>query len=331
VLLNKNIKIILNYFLGPLVFLFLFYSIYQQVLRQHNWQQSFHQIKLAISSDQQWKLWIVLLLMPVNWGLEARKWQLSIGELEHIPFSKAFRATLTGVTIASFTPNRIGEYLGRMLYVQEGKRAQSIPLTIICSVAQFIVTMITGWIGIFYLQRYLHVQTLTQQPTIQVLLRISLIGISFVIIIVAIFYFRLSSLVRLLERLRLGKYTTFVKVLKDVKRIVQFNILFLSFGRYVVFILQYFLLFSLFGVALSWGQTFAGVSVMFLVMAVVPTLTFLTDLGLRWEASIQIIQLFNPNTTGIFAVSFGIWLINLIIPALIGSLLILRIKLFRSR
>jgi len=65
-------------------------------------------------------------------------------------------------------------------------------------------------------------------------------------------------------------------------------------------------------------------------MAVVPTFTFLTDLGLRWEASIQIIQLFNPNATGIFAVSLGIWFINLIIPALIGSLLILRIKLFRS-
>jgi hypothetical protein len=29
-------------------------------------------------------------------------------------------------------------------------------------------------------------------------------------------------------------------------------------------------------------------------------------------------------------VSLGIWLINLVIPALIGSLLILRIKLFKS-
>jgi hypothetical protein len=66
-----------------------------------------------------------------------------------------------------------------------------------------------------------------------------------------------------------------------------------------------------------------------LVMTVIPTFTFLADLGLRWEASIQIIQLFTPNTTGIFAVSVGIWLINLLIPALVGSLLILRIKLFR--
>jgi hypothetical protein len=66
-------------------------------------------------------------------------------------------------------------------------------------------------------------------------------------------------------------------------------------------------------------------------MAVIPTLTFLTELGLRWGASIQVIQFFSANTVGIFAASFAIWLINLIIPALIGSLLILRIRIFSKR
>jgi hypothetical protein len=66
-------------------------------------------------------------------------------------------------------------------------------------------------------------------------------------------------------------------------------------------------------------------------MAVVPTFTFLTELGLRWEASLQIIELFSANRVGIFASSLGIWLINLVIPALIGSLLILSIKLYRNK
>jgi len=70
---------------------------------------------------------------------------------------------------------------------------------------------------------------------------------------------------------------------------------------------------------------------MFVLMAVVPTLTFLTDLGFRWAVGIQVFQVYTLNTAGILAVSLGIWLINLIIPALVGSLLILRIKLFRSR
>jgi hypothetical protein len=98
-----------------------------------------------------------------------------------------------------------------------------------------------------------------------------------------------------------------------------------------VFIVQYCLLFSVFGVTLSSSQAFAGVSAMFLFLAIIPSFTFLTDLGLRWELGLQIMQLFSSNIMGIFAVSLGIWIINLIIPALIGSLLILNIKLFRNR
>jgi hypothetical protein len=109
------------------------------------------------------------------------------------------------------------------------------------------------------------------------------------------------------------------------------GILLISLIRYGVFIIQYYLLFSLFDSPLMAWQVFTGVSVMFVLMALVPTLTFLTDLGFRWLAGIQIFQVFTVNTAGILAVSLGIWLINLIIPALVGSLLILRIKLFRSR
>jgi hypothetical protein len=82
---------------------------------------------------------------------------------------------------------------------------------------------------------------------------------------------------------------------------------------------------------LSAQQVFTGVSVMFVLMSVVPTLTFLTDLGFRWLAGIQIFQVYTMNTAGILAVSLAVWLINLIIPALVGSLLILRIKLFENK
>jgi len=252
-------------------------------------------------------------------------------KLENISFSKAFKAVLTGTTIASFTPNRIGDYLGRMLYIGEGKRIQSIPLTVICSMAQMLVTIITGIAGVFYLQNYLHTQRLEDHQPMQLGLNILSWLTALLFVTITFIYFRLSAVVRFLEKRGFGKYLAPVRVLKDVKLTILFNILSLSFARYLVFILQYYLLFSLFGVSLTWVQTFAGISTMFLVMAFVPTFTFLTDLGLRWESSIQIIRLFSSNTTGIFAVSFGIWMINLIIPALIGSLLILRIKLFRGK
>jgi len=68
------------------------------------------------------------------------------------------------------------------------------------------------------------------------------------------------------------------------------------------------------------------VSVSFLVMAVIPTIALFTDLSLRWEVSIKLVGMFSENHLGIWFAAVNIWVINLIIPALAGSLLILSIK-----
>jgi hypothetical protein len=142
----------------------------------------------------------------------------------------------------------------------------------------------------------------------------------------------LSRVVSLLMKIPLArKYKAYINVLENFDTRSLVWILFLSFGRYIVFMAQYCLVFPVFGMNANIWQVVGGMSVVFLVMAVVPTITFLTELGLRWEASIQVLELYSPNTVGIFAASFAIWLINLIIPALIGSLLIVSIKLFKSR
>jgi hypothetical protein len=71
-------------------------------------------------------------------------------------------------------------------------------------------------------------------------------------------------------------------------------------------------------------------SVVFLVLAIIPSIALLTELGIRWKTSIELVALFSTNITGILATSLAIWIINLVIPALIGSLLILGIKFFKK-
>jgi hypothetical protein len=329
--LNKNIKLIINYLLGPLVLLFLFYSIDQQIHRQPQWRESLHQIWMAVQDLKQGRIWLVLLLMPVNWGLETLKWQLASRNFLNLPFGKAYKAILAGIAIGSFTFNRMGEYLGRILYVQQGKRVQSIPFALVGSMAQLITTLLGGWVGIFLLKAWQRQQMGYSHSVLSLWLTALQVATALAALVMIVVYFRLSRAVRWFEKLKWHKATAIVKDLQQIKDTVLFQIMFLSFARYLVFIVQYFLLFSVFGVSLSWGQTFMGTSVMFLIVAVIPTFTFLADLGIRWEAGIQIIGLFNPNTTGIFAVSLGIWLINLAIPALMGSLLILGIKLFKTK
>jgi hypothetical protein len=330
--LNKNIKIIGNYVLGPLVFLVLVWFIRQQIIHQANWHTSLDQILLAIKGPDQWRLWLALALMPVNWGIEARKWQLAMRPDGGMIFRDAFKAVFTGTTMASFTPNRMGEYLGRILYVQEGRRVAAISLTMICSMAQLLVTLVAGMIGLGYLFPLLQQRSMTGYPRLGWGPPLTLIVVGAILIVLGILYFKFPPMVRRLARVpwikRLGGV---IKVLENFDRHLLMRILFLSFVRYIVFIIQYSLVFPVFNVSLGFGQVWGGMSVVFLIMAVVPTFTFLTELGLRWGASIQVLELFSSNSIGIFASSFAIWLINLIIPALIGSLLIVSIKLFKSR
>ncbi|MEJ7737659.1 MAG: hypothetical protein WKF97_09555 [Chitinophagaceae bacterium] len=64
-------------------------------------------------------------------------------------------------------------------------------------------------------------------------------------------------------------------------------------------------------------------------MALVPTIA-LAEIGIRGKISLELFGLFSTNHIGIVAASAGIWGINLMLPALLGSLFILRIKIFSN-
>jgi hypothetical protein len=69
---------------------------------------------------------------------------------------------------------------------------------------------------------------------------------------------------------------------------------------------------------------------MFLALAVVPTIA-LAELGVRGKISIFLFGAFSTNTLGIVFTASAIWLINLVLPALAGSLFVLGIKFFRNK
>ena len=85
------------------------------------------------------------------------------------------------------------------------------------------------------------------------------------------------------------------------------------------------MLFLLFDVQVSWWESFWSVSVSFLVMAAIPTFA-IAELGIRGRVGLLLTGLFSSNNAGIIFTTAGIWIINLIIPAIAGSLLILSIK-----
>ncbi len=152
-------------------------------------------------------------------------------------------------------------------------------------------------------------------------------GVGAGVLILTLFYFRLSVLVRWIDRLPGSKkYAWLIETLEDFNATLLLRLLSLSALRFVVFIIQYYLLFQLFDVHVSLWQSWWAVSVSFLIMAVIPTIALFTDLGLRGKVSLKLLGMFSGNNLGIGLTAVSIWFINLIIPALAGSLLILSIK-----
>lgn len=60
-------------------------------------------------------------------------------------------------------------------------------------------------------------------------------------------------------------------------------------------------------------------------MSIVPSFA-IADLGIRGQFSVALLGMYSANTIGIIATTFGIWMLNLFVPALAGSLMILSIK-----
>lgn len=67
-----------------------------------------------------------------------------------------------------------------------------------------------------------------------------------------------------------------------------------------------------------------------LVLAIVPTIT-LAELGLRGQVSLILFGLFTSNSLGIIAMAASIWIINLLLPAIIGTIFVLGVKIFKSK
>lgn len=328
---SKRTKIWINYTLGPLLFVVLAYSIYREIHKQPNLFESWDHIVGALVGPSAWKLYLVILLMLLNWGLEARKWQIIVERLQPLSFFQSFKSILSGQAFALNTINRLGEYVGRVVYMKEGNRLRAIPLTIVSSLSQMIATFVVGTMALWML-RY---TILLPQEKVVGLSALMIDGLLYALtignLILVLLYYRLSWIIRVVDKLPwMEKIRFFVQQLEFFEARELTRILGLSLIRYLVFLLQYLLLLELFEVKANWFDLLCTVSVMFLVLAIVPTIA-LAELGLRGKVSLELLGLLSNNAVGIVTTAVGIWIINLLLPAIAGTLFILGFRMFKNK
>ena len=326
--LNKNIKIFLNYILGPLLFAWLSYSVFKQIRDQPHLEESWKNIKASFADARIVNFLLVFVLMFVNWSLEAVKWKLSVAKVQPVSFFRALKAIFSGVSFSITTPNRMGEYFGRMLYMDEGKRLKIVSLTILGGLSQLIITVLFGLSGLLILQ--VDMDKLDLPSWLEWIKNTGIIGGALGFIFLTVFYFRIGWLVRWIEKIpAIKKYIWLINELERTDTTLLMRLLSISMLRYFVFSTQYFLLFRFFGVDVNWWQAFWAIAVVFFIMAIIPSVELFEVVGKTFVTQ-EIFAIFTVNNLALGFVTTTIWFINLVVPAAIGSLLILGIKFFKK-
>lgn len=269
---------------------------------------------------------VIFFLAFVNWGIETYKWRLLVKNIEQISFFDSAKAILCGITVSILSPNRSGEFGGRVFMLTKKNRVNGIFSVIVGGASQLLVTFIMGSIAVlFFIPKYTSFLNTTNNWLYSLLLFLIVsLNILFVLI-----YFNVISLTKLLS-----KNTFFERHLKNFNlSFLRYNkqmllkTVALSFARYLVFSFQFYLLLIMFHVEIDFQEAIIMIALTFFAISIIPTIA-LSEIGVRGSAAIVFIGILSSNTIGIICSSLLLWIINIAIPAIIGIPFVFKLRFF---
>ena len=127
----------------------------------------------------------------------------------------------------------------------------------------------------------------------------------------------------------LSKFRTYNKIFSFYTRRDLINVFSLSATRYLIFTTQFFILLQMFEVEITYLESIVLISVMLLIISSIPALT-ITEIAQRGVVASFLFGQISNNCNGIFSATFFLWIINLLIPAVIGTFFVFTLKFFRK-
>lgn len=264
-------------------------------------------------------LMIVVLLMPLNWFLEAVKWQRLTEKSVVLSLKTSLKSVLAGLSTGYITPNRIGDFAGRVLFLPKIHQLSGVVLSIVNSLTQNIVIAVFGLTGAVVYFTTFHSESNFSNFLIW-------IGASFGASLLLYFTFP-----KLIQRIKTGKWSLkFQEIIKSMSGFDLWDLLviiLISTLRYLVFCSQYYLLLCFFEIEVPLQQAVFAVPAMYLLVTFTPSLAA-SEPAIRGSYAVLIFSVFSTNFIGIMLTGILIWLINFVVPMVAGTVAIGRIKKF---
>lgn len=301
-----------------------FWFIYHKLSEPRSLEKIEAFFSQPFSSRTIWLLSLTVGLMVLNWGTEVFKWKYLITKIEKVSLWKSTESLLAGLTLAIFTPNRIGEYGGRILYLKPGNRVKGAFAMWVGAFGQMLVTNVLGAVAFyFFALRFIGLNTV-----LQVALGL---GVFIFCLLFTLFYFNVRWLYIILSSFRfLRKFRRYFRVLLMYRKEELLISLLYSLLRYAVFTTQHVLLIYLFLPAVDYATSVMLISVILMVQSIIPTMAMLDDLGVRGATSAYFFGFVvaPADASFVLASAFGVWIVNIILPAIAGLVFVFKANFF---
>jgi len=264
---------------------------------------------------QCWWLAAVVMLLPINWLLEAFKWKMLTAGVEKINLFRAMKGVLAGISTGFFTPNRVGELVGRVIYLNAENRKAGVTLSVVNSLTQ---NLVMAGCGVPAALAFFYFTTNTLAIDFENFILIMLA----VVLVFGLIYLELPKLSRFLGESSIAlSIADFTGCLADYSRFDLFKIMLISLVRYAVFCVQFFMILRFFGIDLDYTEALIAIPTTYLFVTFSPSFAF-SEAAVRSSYAVLFIGAYSGQVVNIALAGVSVWAINFIVPMLVGSLLL---------
>ena len=248
-----------------------------------------------------------IVLVFFNWFFEYLKWDEVLKTSNSKTSLKIkIKSFLAGIVTGFLTPNMIGNFIGRMFYFQRRERIPIILLTLFSNAAQFIASILFGFIALIWLGAPKVIAFENSDFYLAIL--------SPILVLLMWAFFRFEKIkVGFITRMKIYKKS--VPLMLNAKNF-RFKLMIFSLVRHAIFSLQYWLLLQAFGLEIGW-EWFGWIWQVFFWSTLIPSLWF-GKLFIRESMALLILAPLTSEPSIVLFTSLILWSINQILPSLLG-------------
>ncbi len=255
-------------------------------------------------ADNGWVVMLILSLTFLNLFCEMEKWRVLIGRNE-LKKTLAFKAILYGICSGIMTPNRLGEFAGRISVLPKPIRKKATIMTVAGSGIQGIVTGVLGIVGLL---------TFPVLPKLSAYTEINLsqfLPIALIILAISFFFWFRQPLKQHIHGV--------IRHLKQLSNQKLFRAMTWALLRYTVFSAQFAIALYSVGFSASLPICFAGIFLLYFCQSYIPFTAF-GELGVREVLAVLIFGSYLPNPMLAVLATLIVWIANIGLPVMAGAL-----------